>query len=280
MQVVAVIPALDEEGAIGAVVRALPRDLVRRVVVVDNGSRDRTAASARAAGAEVVSEPRRGYGFACMAGVAAAPEAEVFLFLDGDGSDFPEDAGGLLEPILAGRADLVLGSRERGGMVEGALPLQARLGNRLAAWLIGVLDGARISDLAPFKAVRAEPLRALGLRECTYGWTIELIVRAAQAGLALEEIPARYRQRLAGESKVSGTLSGTIRASARILVTLARLHWPYRLRQHTPAGRGAGGSSTAIRGTRRQLLASAGMALAAGAALSWWHGRRRRTTGA
>src|SRR5690242_9349136 len=113
---VAIIPALHEEGAIGAVVLALPRALVERVIVVDNGSRDGTAAAARAAGAEVVPEPRRGYGFACMAGVAAAPEAEVFLFLDGDGSDFAEDAGELLAPLLAGRADLVLGSRERGGM--------------------------------------------------------------------------------------------------------------------------------------------------------------------
>ncbi|HLZ71963.1 MAG TPA: glycosyltransferase family 2 protein [Dehalococcoidia bacterium] len=252
MQVVAVIPALDEEGAIGAVVRALPRDLVQRVIVVDNGSRDGTAAAARAAGAEVVSERRRGYGFACMAGVTAAPEAEVFLFLDGDGSDFAEDAGELLAPILAGEADLVLGSRERGGMAGGALPLQARLGNRLAAWLIGRLDGARISDLAPFKAVRAEALHSLGLRERTYGWTIELIVRAARAGMAIEERPARYRARLAGESKVSGTLSGTLRASVRILLTLARLHWPYaRMRRGHRAGPEARADRAGVRSLRR-----------------------------
>lgn len=227
-RVVAIIPALDEAGAIGAVVRALPRGLVQRVVVVDNGSRDGTAAAARAAGAEVVHEPRCGYGFACMAGVAASPGAEVFLFLDGDGSDFAEDAGELLAPVLAGRADLVLGSRELGGMAAAGLPLQARCGNRLATWLIGRLDGARISDLAPFKAVRAEALRALDLHERTYGWTIELIVRSAQHGLRIEEVPARYRARLAGQSKVSGTVSGTVRAGVRILITLARLHLPWR----------------------------------------------------
>lgn len=246
MRVVAVIPALNEAGAIGAVVRALPRQLVQRVIVVDNGSHDGTAAAARAAGAEVVREPRRGYGYACMAGVAAAAEAEVLLFLDGDGSDFAEDAGELLAPILAGRADLVLGSRELGGTAGAGLPLQARAGNRLAVWLIGRLDGVRLSDLAPFKAVRSEALRSLALRERTYGWTIELIVRAAQCGLRIDEVPARYRARLAGESKVSGTVSGTVRASVRILLTLARLHWPCRLwRRHGGEGpaqrrRGAG----------------------------------------
>ncbi|HEY7293549.1 MAG TPA: glycosyltransferase family 2 protein, partial [Dehalococcoidia bacterium] len=197
MLVVAVIPAQDEEGAIGAVVRALPREQVQRVIVVDNGSRDRTAEVAQSAGAEVVREPRRGYGFACMAGVATTPDADIYLFLDGDGSDFPEDAGTLLEPIYAGRADLVLGSRERGGMAGAALPLQARFGNHLATRLIGLLDGAPITDLAPFKAIRAEALQALGLRERTYGWTIELIVRAARSGLRIEEVPARYRRRLA-----------------------------------------------------------------------------------
>jgi len=233
VNVVAIIPALDEEGAIGAVVRDLPRELVRRVVVVDNGSRDGTAAAARAAGADVVDEPRRGYGRACLAGIAAAPEAEAYLFLDGDYSDFPDEAPLLLAPLLAGRADLVLGSRMRRRGSRRALPLQARLGNRLAALLIARLDGARITDLAPFKAVRAEALRPLDLHEVTYGWTIELIVRAAQQSLRIEEVPVRYRERLAGASKVSGNLRGSARACARILITLARLHRPQSAARRT-----------------------------------------------
>ncbi|HZQ35229.1 MAG TPA: glycosyltransferase family 2 protein [Dehalococcoidia bacterium] len=267
MRAVAIIPALNEAGAIGAVVRALPRDLIQRVVVVDNGSRDGTAAAARAAGADVVIEWRRGYGFACMAGVAAAPEADVFLFLDGDGSDFAEDAGPLLTPVLDGRADLVLGSRTRGGTAAAGLPLQARAGNRLAAWLICRLDGVCISDLAPFKAVRAEALRSLALRERTYGWTIELIVRAAQRGLRIEEVPARYRARLAGQSKVSGTVSGTLRASVRILLTLARLHWPWRGQRGGPAP----GARFASNRWRAIAAAGAGMARCAAASL---RGRR------
>lgn len=226
--VVAIIPALDEEGAIGAVVRALPRELVTRVIVVDNGSRDGTAAAARATGAEVVREPRRGYGHACMAGVDAAPRAAIYLFLDGDGSDFPEQAGALIAPLLAGEADLVLGSRVLGGDARHTLPPAARLGNRLAALLIGRLDGVHITDLAPFKAIDGVVLRELGLREQTYGWTIELIVRAAQSGRRVREVPVRYRERLAGESKVSGNLRGTVRASVRILLVLARLHLPGR----------------------------------------------------
>ncbi len=222
---VAIIPALNEEGSIGAVVRDLPRPLVSRVIVVDNGSTDGTVAAARLAGAEVLWEPRRGYGRACMAGVAAAPDADVYLFLDGDYSDFPAEAELLIRPILSGAADLVLGSRAHQAE-RGSLTLPARFGNELAAVLIRQLDGVRISDLSPFKAIRGESLRALGLRELTYGWTIELIVRAAQTGLRIDEAPVRYRRRLAGESKVSGNLAGTVKASVRILRTLARLHLP------------------------------------------------------
>jgi glycosyltransferase involved in cell wall biosynthesis len=246
-RVVAIIPALNEEGAIGAVVRALPRELVERVIVVDNGSTDATALRAIGAGADVVPEPRRGYGRACMAGVAAAPDAEVYLFLDGDGSDAGEDAGALLAPILDGRADLVLGSRKRAEMERGALPLPARAGNRLAALLIRMLDGARISDLAPFKAVRADLLHTIAPREMTYGWTIELIVRAAQRRARIEEVPVRYRRRRAGRSKVSGSLTGTLKASGRILVTLARLHVPNRWRRHTGAQRSVRGRGREVR---------------------------------
>lgn len=235
MQIVAIIPALDEEGAIDAVVRELPRPLVARVIVVDNGSRDSTATVARAAGAEVVSEPRRGYGYACMAGVQAAPAADVYLFLDGDGSDFPEEADLLLAPIVSGHADLVLGRRLPAVAGPEPLPLQARLGNRLATALIHRLDGVRVHDLSPFKAVRGDALRGLQLQQRTYGWTIELIVRSAQRGLRMAEVSVRYRERLAGQSKVSGTLAGTLKASARILLTLAQLH--LSVRGHGFAGR-------------------------------------------
>jgi glycosyltransferase involved in cell wall biosynthesis len=228
--IVAIIPALNEAGAIGAVVRALPRELVSRVIVVDNGSSDGTAAVARSAGAEVVHEPRRGYGYACMAGIAAAPNAAIYLFLDGDGSDYPEQAGALIAPLLAHEADLVLGSRVLGGDARRTLPPAARLGNRLAALLIGRLDQVRISDLAPFKAIDGKLLRSLALEERTYGWTIELIVRAAQSKRRIREVPVRYRERLAGESKVSGNLRGTLQASVRILLVLLRLHLPGRRR--------------------------------------------------
>src|SRR5438105_4577230 len=152
--VVAIIPALNEEDAISAVVRDLPRDLVGRVIVVDNGSDDGTAAAAASAGAEVVREPRRGYGRACLAGMAAASGADVYLFLDGDYSDYPEEAGRVLAPVLEGRADLVLGSRTLGRRERGALTPQALAGNWLASHLIRLLDGVKVTDLAPFKAIR------------------------------------------------------------------------------------------------------------------------------
>ena len=226
MNVVAIIPALDEEGSIGAVVSALPCDLLSRVIVVDNGSRDGTACAAARAGAEVVAEPRRGYGYACLAGVTAAPEADTLLFLDGDFSDYPEEAGRVLAPIFDHQADVALGSRMLSLRSRQALPPAARAGNRLATTLIRLLDGVQVTDLAPFKAIRADALRDLDLREVTYGWTIELIVRAAQRRLRIVEVPVRYRPRLAGKSKVSGDLRGTVRASARILLTLGRLHLP------------------------------------------------------
>jgi glycosyltransferase involved in cell wall biosynthesis len=219
---VAIIPALNEAGSIGAVLCDLPRASLARTIVVDNGSRDATAAIAARHGAEVVYEPRRGYGFACMAGVAAAPEASLYLFLDGDYSDYPDEAGALVAPILAGRADVVLGTRMLRPEARAALPPAARAGNRLASRLIRARYDVRVTDLAPFKAVSGDALRRLALQERTYGWTIELIVRAVQQRLRIQEVPVRYRRRLAGESKVSGNLPGTLRASARILTTLAR----------------------------------------------------------
>jgi glycosyltransferase involved in cell wall biosynthesis len=219
-RVVAIIPAVDEEEAIGLVVSEIPR-VVSEVVVVDNGSRDRTAAVARAAGARVVEEPRRGYGQACLAGIAAAGDADVFVFLDGDHSDYPEQAAELLEPLLAGRADLVIGSRALGHRAAGAHPWHATLGTRLAVAVMNRLIGTRATDLGPFRAITAQGLRRIGMRDRGFGWTVEMQVKAARHGLRVEEVPVDYRSRI-GRSKISGTLTGTIRAGAKILGTIAR----------------------------------------------------------
>jgi glycosyltransferase involved in cell wall biosynthesis len=219
----AVIPALDEEASIGLVLDALPRSIVRRVVVADNGSTDRTAEVARSRGARVVAEPRRGYGAACLRALDAlrADPPEVVLFLDGDLSDDPSEAPRLLEPIAAGRADLVIGSRALGEAEPGSLTPAQRFGNWLATRLLRFFYGARYTDLGPFRAIRWEALESLGMRDRDFGWTVEMQVKAARRGLRHEEVPVRYSRRV-GTSKVSGTLSGTLRAGAKILGTIAR----------------------------------------------------------
>jgi glycosyltransferase involved in cell wall biosynthesis len=192
-----------------------------RVIVVDNGSRDRTAEVARAAGAEVVPEPRRGYGQACLAGIAAAPEADVLAFLDGDYSDYPAQLVDVLAPILRGEADLVIGSRNLGRRAAGAHPLHAILGTRLCVGLMNRLFDTRATDLGPFRAITCPALRRLEMRDLNFGWTVEMQVKAALRGLRVREVAVDYRPRI-GQSKVSGTLSGTVRAGAKILGTLAR----------------------------------------------------------
>jgi len=220
------IPALDEEDALPLVLSEIPRELADTIVVVDNGSRDRTAQAARAGGARVVFEPRRGYGQACLAGIdallgaAAGREAlgeqDVIVFLDADHSDYPEDLPCLLEPILAGEADLVVGSRMLDPESRRALLPQARFGNRLACGLMRLLFGARHTDLGPFRAIRVAALERLGMRDRDFGWTVEMQLKAVVLGLRVREVPVRYRARI-GQSKISGTLSGSVRAGWKIL---------------------------------------------------------------
>ena len=219
-----VIPALNEEEPIGDVVRAIPRGIVHEVLVVDNGSTDATAERARAAGARVVSEPRRGYGRACQAGIAAvADNCEVIVFLDGDGSDCPELMPLLIEPILAGRQDFVIGSRIRGRREPGSMTPPQLAAGWIAGLLLRLLYGVRYSDMCPFRAIRRDALQSLCMAEETYGWNLEMQMRAAKAGLRILELPVDHRARRGGRSKVSGNLAGSLRAVGRITWTFLRL---------------------------------------------------------
>jgi len=225
-RVVVLIPALDEEAALPLVLSAIPMDQVDLVVVVDNGSRDRTAAVAREGGARVVEEARRGYGQACLAGLELLLEggpgieplrdADVVVFLDADRSDHPEELSLVAGPVLSDEADLVIGSRMIQAASRAALLPQARFGNRLACFLIRVLFGARYTDLGPFRAIRADALRHLRMADRDFGWTVEMQLKAAVAGLRVCEVPVRYRPRI-GTSKITGTWAGTLGASRKIL---------------------------------------------------------------
>lgn len=219
-----VIPALDEEEALPHVLAEIPRPLVRRVVVADNGSRDRTSEVAREGGAEVVLEPRRGYGAACLAALARIRRTgppDVVAFLDGDHGDRPAELPRLLAPIEAGHAVLVVGSRTRGVRERGALSPQQRVGNAIACRALARLYGARYTDLGPFRAITWDALERLELRDRDWGWTVEMQVRAAKLGLPHAEVPVSYHRRI-GRSKISGTLRGTLGASRKILWTLGR----------------------------------------------------------
>ncbi len=234
MSVSVVIPALNEEATIASVVRdvavtRIPAD----IIVVDNGSTDRTAERAREAGARVVNA-LRGYGRACAAGVAALQSgSDIVVFLDGDGSDCPEFLQQLVDPILAGTHDFVIGSRTRGQREPGSMNFQQILSGRLAGWLMSILYGVRYTDMCPFRAIRRDAIEKLGMREQTYGWNLEMQMKAARAGLRILEIPVNHRCRAGGESKVSGTLSGTFVAGARIVTTLLRIATERKPRMNT-----------------------------------------------
>ena len=220
-----VIPALNEAESIAAVVRGcLATNLPREVIVVDNGSTDRTADNARAAGAKIISETKAGYGRACTAGIRAlSPECEIVVFLDGDGSDCPEMMAELVRPILNREKDFVIGSRTRGRREPGSMNLQQRFAGRLAGWLVSILYGVRYTDMCPFRAIWREALNRLSMREETYGWNLEMQMKAARGGLRILEVPVNHRCRTGGVSKVSGTLRGSIAAGRRIILTLLRI---------------------------------------------------------
>ena len=223
--VTVIIPALNEEEPIADVVRALAATHIsREIIVVDNGSTDATAQRASETGAKVIYQPRRGYGRACAAGIRAlSPECDVVVFLDGDGSDCPEFMNQLVDPIATGKYDFVIGSRTRGQRERGSMNAQQIFAGRFAGWLLSLLYGVRYTDMSPFRAIRRDALERLGMREKTYGWNLEMQMRAARAGLRILEVPVNHRRRTGGVSKVSGTLRGTFVAGARILATLVRV---------------------------------------------------------
>ncbi len=223
MATAVIIPAFNEAAAIGEVVREIP-PTVEAIIVVNNGSTDATADVARGAGAIVIDEPRKGYGYACLAGIAHAKSlgCDVLVFLDGDHSDYPRDLPLVLAPIFENHADLVIGSRAIGTREHGALLPQQLVGNAIATLLIRLRTGVRFTDLGPFRAITTRAFDTLAMRDGTYGWTVEMQMKAAKKGLRCVEVPVRYRRRI-GESKVSGTVKGTVMASVKILWRIATL---------------------------------------------------------
>lgn len=216
-----IIPALNEEASIGRVLGDLP-ECIDRVIVVDNGSSDNTVTIARNAGAEVVSEPERGYGAACLRGISTLDDrVDIILFIDADYSDFPEEAETLLEPIALRSYDLVIGSRMQNWESRRHLTPVARFGNRLATSLINLFWGYHFTDLGPFRAVSHDALKRLNMADRNLGWTVEMQIKAARMGLRVIEQPVSYRQRI-GHSKISGTITGSIKAGVKILYLIAR----------------------------------------------------------
>jgi glycosyltransferase involved in cell wall biosynthesis len=219
-----IIAALNEEAAIGKVIDSVPKDLVDEIVVVDNGSRDRTAEVASAAGARVVKENIPGYGRAFRAGLRSiSPQCEIVVFLDGDGSDCPEMMDRLVAPIIDGTADFVIGSRTRGKREAGSMNFHQVFAGYMIGFVLRILYGVHSTDMGPFRAIRRDTLDSLNLREETYGWPLEMQMRAARARVRTMEVPVDYRRRAGGHSKIAGTVRGSVLAATRILITLARL---------------------------------------------------------
>jgi glycosyltransferase involved in cell wall biosynthesis len=219
-----IIAALNEEEAIAKVIAAVPRDIASEIIVVDNGSTDRTATVAEGVGARVISEPRRGYGRAFRAGLKAiSPGCEIVVFLDGDGSDYPEMMNRLVKPIAEGTQDFVIGSRTRGRREAGSMNWHQVFAGYMVGIFLRLLYGVHSTDMGPFRAIRRDALESLGMREETYGWPLEMQMRAARAGLKILEVPVDYRRRAGGHSKIAGTVRGSILAAARILLTLSRI---------------------------------------------------------
>jgi len=220
-----IIPAYNEGNAISSVIRDIPKKMVDRIIVVDNGSEDNTFSKAQNAGAYVVSEPRRGYGNACLKGIQNLdPDTEIVVFLDGDYSDYPEDMEHLVRPIITNKADLTIGSRLAGKRGKGALLLRARIGNRLATFLIRVFWGFRFTDLGPFRAIRYKSLMQMDMKDKDFGWTVEMQIKAIMNNFRIIEVPVRYRKRI-GQSKITGTIKGSVKAGIKIIYTILK----YRL---------------------------------------------------
>lgn len=240
-RILVIIPAFNEARAIGKVIGDIPRDLVEEIVVVNNASTDETEENARAAGATVLREERRGYGWACLCGISYAKtkRPDIIVFLDGDYSDHPEEMTQLVAPILQREADFVIGSRMIGDREPGAMLPQALFGNRLACFLMRLFWGVRYTDLGPFRAIRFDNLIALDMQDKTFGWTIEMQIKAALAGLRSTEIAVSYRKRV-GVSKITGTVKGTVKASAKILWTIARYALKLDLKKQLMAQRATG----------------------------------------
>jgi glycosyltransferase involved in cell wall biosynthesis len=217
MKISLIIPALNEEESLPNVLASVPATAVDKIIVVDNGSTDRTAPVARRAGAQVIIEPRKGYGAACWSGFRASEDTDILVFMDGDGSFQPSEIPRLTKPITSGAADLVLGSRTLGIEDTRAIPFHARLGNRLVVFIIGLISAIRITDLGPFRAISRKTLENLSMQERTYGWPCEMIIKAGKLGHRIVEVPVTYRPRTGGKSKVSGTIVGSIRAAIAML---------------------------------------------------------------
>lgn len=224
MKISVVIPTLNEAQAIGEVVSAVPQGWVQDIFVVDNGSTDDTAKQATLAGARVIHEPRRGYGYACLAGAKAARNSDMIVFLDGDRSDDPRQLDAIAMPVLENQADLVIGSRIGGVLEKGAMPLHGQLGNRLIVFLLRLLYGVYITDIGSFRAIKTDDLFDLKMEQMTYGWPSEMVIKAARKGLRIQSIPINYRRRI-GVSKVTGTIKGTIMATYYMFLVPLKYLW-------------------------------------------------------